>query len=146
MTQKIAIRLHIEGLTLKLKYTTLLYSGSTDLYIQFIMDAYWRGLADKVVVFQVDKEEYNSNIESDGTYYYCRIPAEVLAKPGHIRVGVKGGNTITTNMLPLDVYQGAVIEDEPPEVEPIDLEEMCRERAMTFFEEPVYLTIDEGEL
>lgn len=144
MSKKIAIPLIINGLTLSLKYSTILYSGSTDLYIDFTIDSYWRGLEDKTVVFQTANGFYSSPMQEDNGRYYAHIPAEVLVQPDHIRIGVQGGDTICTNMLAIDVYQGAEEEELHP-MDTIDLEEMCRERVMAASAEPTYLVIDDAE-
>ena len=143
MSIKIALPLEISGLTLGIKYSTILYSGSTDLAIQFTMDSYWKSLGNKTVIFQVKDKFYETEMLSDGVIYYCIIPAEVIAQPDHIRIGVRGGDTICTNMLPIDVYQGAHEYEDELMVKPIDLAEMCRERAIPFFEEPTYLVVDD---
>ena len=143
MSIKIALPLEISGLTLRLKYSTILYSGSTDLAIQFTLDSYWKSLENKEVIFQLGDEFYTTPLLTDDILYYCIIPAEVIAKAGHIRVGVRGGDTICTNMLPIDVYQGAHEYEDELMVPPIDLDEMCWERAQPFIGKPTYLVIDD---
>jgi hypothetical protein len=103
---KIALPLEVIGLTLRLKHSTILYSGSVDLYVQFTFDEYWKDLPDKKAVFYAGDNIYYTSIKFNDFIYYCKIPPDVLLKPDHIRIGVAGADTISTNLLPIDVYQG----------------------------------------
>lgn len=109
--QVITVTYIVNDIQLKLKYSTQLASGSKDIYAKFILDDYWQSLNDIIyVVFRIGDKWYKTKLLNDNASFYCKIPYQAIKDPGHMRVGLMT-DTLSTNMCPIDIYEGTHDED-----------------------------------
>lgn len=77
----------------------------------------WDNIDNKRASFTRGNDTYIMPLEAYNDCFECKIPWEVMTKPGYFNVGMFGGNRLLTNQVKVDVDRGCLydgIEPVPP--------------------------------
>lgn len=77
----------------------------------------WDNIDNKRASFTRGNDTYIMPLEAYNDCFECKIPWEVMTKPGYFNVGIFGGNRLLTNQVKVDVDKGCLydgIEPVPP--------------------------------
>lgn len=75
----------------------------------------WNDIDNKRASFTRGNDTYIMPLEvCDSNCFECKVPWEVMAKPGYFNVGIFGGNRLLTNQVKVDVDKGCLYDGIEP--------------------------------
>lgn len=74
----------------------------------------WDNIDNKRASFTRGNDTYIMPLEAYNDCFECKIPWEVMTKPGYFNVGIFGGNRLLTNQVKVDVDKGCLYDGIEP--------------------------------